>query len=158
VGYGCRPVEVLKEIVMAKGYAVERDIDAEPQRVWELLTDGPAYPSWNPAVLSFEGRIAVREKITFVSVVNPKRSFTVTVSALEVPNRMEWSDGMPLGLFRGVRTFTVGPRPGGGAVFTMREDFSGPLAPLITKAIPDMTDSFRLFADGLKRAAEGAAA
>jgi hypothetical protein len=38
----------------------------------------------------------------------------------------------------------------------MTEAFRGPLAGLITKAIPDMTDSFRQFADGLKAAAEGA--
>ena len=41
------------------------DIDAEPEQIWDLLTDGPAYPSWNPAVLSFEGRIAVGERIGF---------------------------------------------------------------------------------------------
>ena len=142
---------------MARGYAVERDIDAEPGRIWDLLTDGPAYPSWNPAVLSFEGRIAAGERIRFVSIVNPERTFAVTVTALDAPNRMEWSDGMPLRLFRGVRTYTVTARPGGGAVFAMREEFTGPLAPLITKAIPDMTESFGQFADGLKRAAEGAA-
>jgi len=39
----------------------------------------------------------------------------------------------------------------------MAEVFSGPLAPLITKAIPDMTESFEIFADGLKSAAEGRA-
>ncbi len=38
----------------------------------------------------------------------------------------------------------------------MDEVYSGPLAPLITKAIPDLTDSFAQFADGLKAAAEGA--
>ena len=35
-----------------------------------------------------------------------------------------------------------------------RKVFLGPLAPLITKSIPDMTDSFEQFADGLKSAAE----
>ncbi len=35
----------------------------------------------------------------------------------------------------------------------MEEVYSGPLAPLITKAIPDLTESFDQFADGLKQAA-----
>lgn len=39
----------------------------------------------------------------------------------------------------------------------MAEVFSGPLAPLITKAIPDLTESFEMFADGLETAAEGRA-
>lgn len=38
--------------------------------------------------------------------------------------------------------------------FSMEEVFSGLLEPLISKSIPDMTDSFEQFADGLKRAAE----
>jgi hypothetical protein len=36
----------------------------------------------------------------------------------------------------------------------MKEEFSGLLEPMISKSIPDMTESFELFADGLKRAAE----
>jgi hypothetical protein len=36
----------------------------------------------------------------------------------------------------------------------MEEVFSGLLEPMITKSIPDMTESFELFADGLKQAAE----
>jgi uncharacterized protein YndB with AHSA1/START domain len=139
---------------MTSGYAVERTIEAPPERVWELLTDGPAYPTWNPAVLSFDGEIALGEKVRFVSIVNPNRTFTVTVSELEPPHRMVWSSGMPLGLFRGERTYTVQPHPDGGTRFSMQEAFSGPLAPLIVNAIPDMTDSFDRFADGLKDAAE----
>ena len=141
---------------MAVSYAVERTIDAAPTTVWALLVDGPAYPSWNPAVLSFRGRIAVGERIRFVSVVNPKRTFSVTVTELQPEHTMVWADGMPLGLFRGVRTYRLRPADGGSTVFTMQEVFSGPLAPLITKAIPDMSDSFAQFGDGLKRAAESA--
>ena len=40
----------------------------------------------------------------------------------------------------------------------MVEAFTGPLAGLITRAIPDLTESFELFADGLASAAEAEAA
>ena len=63
------------------------------------------------------------------------------------------SDGMPFGLFRGVRTCLIRERDG-VSTYSMSEAFSGALAGSITKAIPDMTDSFARFADGLKRAAE----
>jgi hypothetical protein len=38
--------------------------------------------------------------------------------------------------------------------FSMQERYSGLLAGLITRAIPDLSESFARFADGLKRAAE----
>lgn len=138
---------------MAKRYAAECTIEAPPERVWALLTDAAGYPSWNPTVVSIDGRIAAGERIRLVSTLSPKRTFTLTVAEAEAPRRMVWSDGMPLGLFRGVRTYTLAPA-GDGTEFRMVEEFSGPLAPLITKAIPDMTDNFGQFAEGLRKAAE----
>ena len=66
---------------------------------------------------------------------------------------MVWSDGMPLGLFKGERTYLLDERDG-TTTFSMTEEYTGLLAGLITKSIPDMTDSFTEFADGLKAAAE----
>jgi hypothetical protein len=42
----------------------------------------------------------------------------------------------------------------GATEFHMSEVFSGLLAPLITRTIPDLTEAFDQFADGLKQAAE----
>jgi uncharacterized protein YndB with AHSA1/START domain len=138
---------------MATSYAVRRTIRATPERVWQLLADGPGYPGWNPSVVSLDGTLAVGEKIRLVSAVAPTRTFSLTVAEMDGPRRMVWTDGMPLGLFKGVRTYTLEP-VAGGTEFTMEEVFSGALAPLITKAIPDMTESFAQFADGLKTASE----
>jgi hypothetical protein len=137
-------------------YAVRRTIDADPQTVWGLLTDPAGYPSWNPAVLSLDGRIAAGERITLVSAVDPGRTFRLTVTRLDPPRSMVWAGGMPLGLFRGVRTFTLTPRDG-GTDFAMAEVFAGPLAPLVTRFVPDMTEAFAQFGDGLKKAAENRA-
>lgn len=142
---------------MATSYTATRIIGADPETVFGLLTDAASYPTWNPAVLSLDGTLAAGETIRLVSVVNPKRTFTLTVTEVDAPHRMVWADGMPLGLFKGVRTYTLQPLGEGRTEFTMAEVFSGPLAPLITKAIPDMTESFEMFADGLKTAAEGSA-
>lgn len=60
---------------------------------------------------------------------------------------------MPLGLFKGERTYRLDERDG-GTEFSMTEQFGGLLSGLITRAIPDLTDSFNLFADSLKSAAE----
>jgi hypothetical protein len=132
---------------------VERSIAAPADRIWGLLTDGAGYPGWNPTVISIEGRIAPGEKIALRSTLNPERTFKLRVELMEAPRRMVWSSGMPLGLFKGTRTFTVEPN-GDQSRFTMQEVYTGPLAPLITKSIPDMTENFNEFADAVLQAAE----
>jgi hypothetical protein len=67
---------------------------------------------------------------------------------------MGWAGGMPLGLFKGVRTFTLSPQGTGTTKFTMREEYTGPLLPLIWKSMPDLGPSFEKFAKGLKAEAE----
>ena len=141
---------------MASSYAVRRTIAASPQRLWALLLDTAGYAAWNPAVISLEGRIADGETIKLISAVNPKRTFSLKVSGVQPQRAMVWSDGMPFGLFRGVRTISLRPLGDSETEFSMQELYSGPLAKLITKAIPDLDESFAQFADGLKQAAETA--
>ena len=135
-------------------YSVNKVIAAPADKVWELLTNAAGYTEWNPTIVSLEGQIALGNRIKLTSTVNPKRAFKLTVSEMNEPRRMVWSDGMPLGLFRGVRTFTLTPADDGTTTFEMAEEFSGLLEPLISKSIPDMTDSFEEFGESLKRAAE----
>jgi hypothetical protein len=141
---------------VAKSYSVKRTINASPERVWTLLTHTDSYANWNPAVVSLQGRIAPGETIKLISAVNPKRTFSLTVTGMESARGMVWSGGMPLGLFRGVRTFSLRSPGADQTEFSMEEVYTGALAPLITKSIPDLTESFAQFADGLKAASESA--
>lgn len=61
---------------------------------------------------------------------------------------------MPLGPFKGERIFELQPLDSGGVEFAMREDYSGLLAPLISKSIPDLQPAFDEFAACLKARAE----
>jgi hypothetical protein len=136
-------------------YESSAEIDATPEAVWAVLTDGGGYADWDSGVVRVEGRIAPQEKIKVVSEANPKRAFPVTVSEFSPGERMVWSGGMPLGLFRGVRTFTLTRREG-GTRFAMREEYTGPLLPVIWRSMPDLQPSFEQFAHGLKARAERA--
>jgi hypothetical protein len=118
------------------------------------LTDGAGYPRWNTTVNKLEGRIAPGETIKLFVKLNPGRAFPVKVVEFDAPRRMVWRGGMPLGLFKGERTFTLTPEGGGTTRFSMVEEFTGPLAPLIGKSIPDMQPAFDEFAAALKAAAE----
>ena len=140
---------------VTSSYTVRRTIGASPDRVWAVLTDAAGYSGWNTAVVSLRGRIALGEKLELVSVVDPKRTFKLKVAELSRPHRMVWASGMPFGLFKGVRTYELRPTGDDGTEFSMAEVFSGPFAPMITKAIPDLTASFEQWADGLKKASEG---
>ena len=69
---------------------------------------------------------------------------------------MVFSGGMPLGLFKGVRTYTLEPDGSGATRFHMREEYTGPLLGMMWGSIPDLGPSFQQFADGLKARAESA--
>ena len=127
-------------------------IHAPPERIWSILTDAPAYQGWDSGVTRVDGRIADGEKITVHSEVAPGRAFPVTVS-MRPPRLMTWTGGMPLGLFKGVRTFTLEAQ-GDVTKLTMREDYSGPLTGLMSRSIPDLGPSFERFVEGVKQRAE----
>lgn len=127
-------------------------IDAPPAAVWAVLSDATAYPEWNSTVLGLEGAIAEGEVIELTSIVDPDRTFELTVSAV-VPNEgMVWSDGNRR--FRGERTFTLRARADGTTEFTMREVFTGSMMGMIAPSLPDFRPSFDAFASDLVVAAE----
>jgi hypothetical protein len=138
-----------------KAYDATSVIEAAPATIWAILTDAPSYSRWDSGVVRVDGRIAQGETIKLVSEVNPKRTFSLKVTEFRPGERMTWEGGMPLGLFRGVRTFTLSPQ-GGGTRFTVREEYTGALLPMIWRTMPDLGPSFQKFATGLKRQAEHA--
>jgi hypothetical protein len=104
-----------------------------------------------------EGTIGPGEKLKVYTKLSPGRGFPVKVTAFEPERRMTWTGGMPLGLFKGVRQFTLAPREDGTTEFVTEEEYSGPLASVFLKRMPDLTESFEGFAQGLKQRAETAA-
>lgn len=129
-------------------------INATPARIWAVLVDGAHYPDWDSGVLGVEGTIAPGATIKVVSGANPGRTFPVKVTQFDPNTSMTWSGGMPLGLFKGVRTFTLAPAGDGSTRFNLREDYSGPLLPMMWRSMPDLAPSFTQFANGLKQRAE----
>ncbi|MEO1591992.1 MAG: SRPBCC domain-containing protein [Cyanobacteria bacterium J06632_22] len=141
-----------------KIYSVTAIIHASPAVIWSLLTDSRRYPEWNTTVNRIEGTIALGEQIKVYAKISPDRAFPVKVTAFESEQAMIWQSGMPLGLFKGVRTYRLTPEAnnnGGPVEFHMSEVFSGLLSPLILPSIPDLTEPFEAFAACLKAKAEG---
>jgi len=139
-----------------KFFSATTNIKASKETIWKILTDAASYPQWDPGVDRIEGRIAPGEKVTAYTKLNPNRAFPAKVIEFVPGQKMTWSGGMPLGLFKGVRTFTLVPKNDGSIDFTLREEYSGPLLPMIGKSIPDLSQTFKDFVAGLKARAEAA--
>ena len=137
-------------------YEASSSIAASPEAVWAALSNGAGWSSWDSGVDGVEGRIAPGETITIRSKVAPGRAFPVKVTTFEPGKRLEFSGGMPLGLFKGVRTYTLTPS-GSGTDFRMREEYSGPLVGMMWRSMPDLQPSFDRFARGLKQRLEATA-
>jgi hypothetical protein len=135
-------------------YRASSSIQADPDTIWAILTDARAYPEWDNGVVRIEGTIAPGERIKLYSELDPKRGHPIEVVGFEPGRAMTWKGGMPLGLFKGIRTFELTSEANGVTQFTMEERFSGPLLPLIGRTLPDFGPSFEKFASGLKRRAE----
>lgn len=146
-----------KVIILAMtSFATRTTIQATPEAVWRILTDAPAYPEWNGTVTRVDGRIALGETVTVHAKIAPGRTFPVKVIAFEEPQRMVWRGGMPLGLFTGERTYELHATSPDAVEFSMREEYSGLLEPLIAKSMPDLQPAFDEFASCLKSRAERA--
>ena len=137
-----------------KSFEASSTISAAPDRIWSILTDGAHYPDWDPGVVKVDGTIAPGETIKVVSKAAPGRTFPVKVSAFDPGKSMTWSGGMPLGLFKGVRTFTLTPAGDGSVRFQLREEYTGLMLPMMWRSMPDLGPSFTQFASGLKQRAE----
>ncbi|MEO1271640.1 MAG: SRPBCC domain-containing protein [Myxococcota bacterium] len=137
-----------------KTYEATTTIQASPEVVWSILTEASAYPEWDPNCTRMEGTIALGEQLTAFTALSPGRAFRVKVTAFEPGRRMTWSSGMPLGLFKGERTFALKPNGAREVEFTVKEVFSGPMMLLIGGTIPDLNQPFEQFVEGLKARAE----
>lgn len=140
-----------------KSFSASTNIKALPETIWKILTDAPNYPAWDPYAIRIEGTIADGQSITAYTKLSPDRAFPVKVTDFVPNQRMSWVGGLPLGLFKGVRSFTLTPKGNDTVDFTVREEFTGPLLAVMGRSLPDMTKPFQEFVDGLKARAEAQA-
>jgi hypothetical protein len=141
---------------MGFSYTAQSSIAAPPPIVWQVLTDRQALIDGDFGITQLEGDLAPGGKLVLRAAIAPKQAFRLKVTAFDPDRRMVWTGGMPFGLFTGRRTFTLAPA-GEGTDFSVEEVFSGPMAGLIGKSMPDLQPSFDQFAQALKQTAEARA-
>jgi len=117
------------------------DIAATDERVWQVLTDLPAYPQWNPFVTRAEGTLAPGARLSLSllpvnALVRPKMQVTVVELAprqrMGLRGRMD-PLGLP-GLLEVELTITIAPHDGGVRLW-QDSHITGLLVPLVTGAL-----------------------
>jgi hypothetical protein len=139
------------------------DIEATPERVWEVLTDLPAYPEWNPFVRRAEGSFAVggSPSLTFTPLSTALR-LTVRPTVLEATagRRLRFIIrlarlGVP-GLFDAEHVLTLDRRDSGVVRLWEQARFRGLLTPLVTGLLNrNEAGAFATMNDALKLRVEG---
>ena len=139
----------------------EIEIQASAERVWQLLTDFPSFPQWNPFIRKASGNLRVGERLEVNIQPSGASGMTFRPTVLKAePNReLRWLGHLLIsGLFDGEHSFTIEPLGASRVRFTQREVFTGLLVLLFARGLE--TDSRRGFEEmnqALKSKAEQAA-
>ena len=143
---------------MAKQLQAEIEIEATPDRVWEVLTDFAAYHDWNPFIVQAAGEPVPGTRLELHMRLSRRRPTTIRPEVLEADpsHRLRWLGRLLLpGLFDGEHTFTLQPTGPGRTRLTQHEEFRGLLAPLVLRMIAKPTlASFHQMNQALKARAE----
>lgn len=134
-------------------YSASRTITAPASIVWSILTDRELLASGPFGIARLDGEMRAGGKLSLVSQLVPNRAFKLKIAQFEPERLMIWRGGMPFGLFTGTRRFTL-TETTEGTEFDVEEIFTGVMAGMITKSMPDLQPSFDQFADALKTLAE----
>ena len=116
-----------------KHISSEIQINATPQRVWEVLTDFAELPQWNPFIRSAEGVVKEGERLkVYIRPPNGMgMTFTPTVLKAHEGSELRWIGRLLMpGIFDGEHYFIIEPLGEGHVRFTQGEKFTGVLVPL----------------------------
>ena len=129
-------------------------IDDSPEAVWKVLTDTDGYGEWAPNTEKMVGVFAVGSKLEIHLKEGRMRKFTVEVIALEKPEQIVLEAAMLLGLYKGVRKYSL-TRDGDGTKFVIHEVVTGLLLPIMGGMLAVLPKQFKEFAANLKSTVEG---
>ena len=144
------------------GYALTTEIEiaAPAERVWAVLTDFSAYPSWNPFVVSIAGDLVPAAQLNVQLKPPAGRAMTMKphVTRVDPGTRFAWRGSLPIpGLFAGEHQFEVTSLGPNKVRFVHSEQFSGLLVPLLKGMLDGSTRrGFEAMNQAVKARAEAA--
>lgn len=143
---------------MAKQLNAEIEVQASPDRVWEVLTDFAAYHQWNPFIVQATGQAVPGSRLELKMRPSGGRTTTIRPEVLEAdPGRkLRWLGRVLVpGLFDGEHSFTLEPAGPGRVRVVQREEFRGLAARPVLAVIGKPTlAGFELMNQALKARVE----
>src|SRR5215207_10570305 len=117
---------------MSKELISSIDIEAPAEKVWELLIDFTAYPTWNPFITRAEGPVEVDGRLTLRMQPVGGSVVTLRPTVVEVVegHRLRWQGRLGVrGLFDADHLFILEPQGAAASRLIQQEQFSGLLVP-----------------------------
>jgi hypothetical protein len=136
----------------------EIDIESTPERLWSILTDFQAQPSWNPFIRSIEGAVQRGGQLTVsIQPAGAKPMTFRPIVLVATPNvELRWLGRLLFrGVFDGEHDFQIIPLAPGKVRFMQGEKFSGLLVVLAKSTLERGTRAgFIAMNEALKKQAE----
>lgn len=136
----------------------EITINAPVEKVWQILTDFPAYPDWNPFIRRFDvaPKLGNRFSVTLQPHGSKPMTFKPVCLNLEPNKEFRWLGKLFVsGLFDGEHVFQLEPLPDGKTRLIHKEYFRGILVPLLWNMLDTKTRySFNRMNEALKERSE----
>jgi hypothetical protein len=118
---------------MTKEIRTEIDIEATPEKVWEVLTALDQYPEWNPFLHHAIGKAELGAKVEVIFKFGSKdMTLHCTVTKVEPNHVLGWKYhiGLPF-LYQGEHIFTLESAGDNLVHFSDKEIFTGLLVPFL---------------------------
>jgi len=144
---------------MQKEIKTQIQINASPEKVWQVLTDFENQGKWNPFIRSITGSVNKGNKIKVV--LGPQGSkpmtFKPTVLAFDQNREFRWLGNLLFpGIFDGEHIFQLLKNEDGSTTFIHGEKFKGILVGLMAKKLDtEIKAGFEDMNRALKNRVEG---
>lgn len=133
-------------------FEAETLINARNSTVWDIITDAGNYPVWDSGITHIQGELLNGGAIRVRTTMSGKRMFFLRVE--QIPGEvMTWTARLPLGLFKGVLTFTLTP-VGVMTRLRVRGESRGPLRSVVLTALPGMAETLANYVRAVQKRAE----
>lgn len=116
----------------------EQEIDARPDRVWEILMGFESFGEWNPFIVSIEGDRSVgsRLRVRLRPPGGRTTTFRPTVTTNDPARAFGWLGHVGIrGVFDGAHRFELQALPGDRTRFVQSESFRGLLVPILRRSL-----------------------